>query len=204
MALAFLDLIPPERVTHSVVHRDCKKLVSVGVDEFRKVPSPIRLAITSAMNPYVDGKVFGPTRSIDIQKQTVLVFFCSEGWKCGNVASSCQCLKAGGPKGVRQHGPASMFRLSRGAETKVSNRRSSITNASSRLAACNICLNQRNPPFPYVQICAVIIYTCVFLVSEVNGEMSGVRVAKQGEPCYQKRFDMHIRILGAFFLVSLG
>lgn len=185
--------MPSEWRTHSVVHGDCKKLVSIGVDKFRKVPTPVCLAIASAMNPDVDRKLFGSTRSIHIQKQTVLVYSCSEGWKCRNVTSSCQCLKAGGPKGVRQHGPASMFGLSRGAETEVSNRRSSITNASSRSAASHICLNPGSPPFPYVQICAVIIYTCVFLVSEVNGEMSGMGVAKQGEPCYQKRFDVHIR-----------
>lgn len=54
-------------------------------------------------------------------------------------------------------------------------------------------LNQRNPPFPYVQIRTVIVNTSVFLVSEVNGEVSGMGVAKQGEACYQNCSDAHIR-----------
>lgn len=157
------------------------------------------------MNPDIDRKLYGPPRSIDIQKEAVLVFFCSQRRPSRNVASCCQCLKAGGPKGVRSHGLASVFWLSRRAETEVPNRRSSVTNASPRLAANQICLNQRNSPFPYVQIRAVIVKTCVCLVSEVNRKLSRMGVAKQGETCYQDCFDAHIRSchLGDFWLNRL-
>lgn len=55
-----------------------------------------------------------------------------------------------------------------------------------------MCLNQRNLPFPYVQIRGVIVNTCVFFVPEVNGEVSGMGLAKQGETCYQNCFDAHV------------
>lgn len=86
--LDVLDVIPYKECTHSVIHGDCKKLVSVGVDKCRKVIAPVCLAIPSAVNPDIDREISGPARSIDIQKQTVLVFFCSERWPCRNVASS--------------------------------------------------------------------------------------------------------------------
>lgn len=53
-------------------------------------------------------------------------------------------------------------------------------------------LDQRNPPFPHVQIRAVIVNTCVFLVSEVNGEVPRMGMAKQGKTCYENRLDTHI------------
>lgn len=61
-----------------------------------------------------------------------------------------------------------------------------------RLAACRACLNQQNSPLPRVQIRAVIVDTCVFLVSQINGDIRGTDMAEQGETCYQDCFNMHI------------